>query len=85
MSDTDVRKTRWANGQNAEAREYEVDRQTLESPSSVVWWIDCPWCGREVKAYLWSLSGGGKRCECGALFGASGVAWKRWAAGTERQ
>ena len=29
---------------------------------------DCPFCGCWVAAYLWSLSGGGKRCHgCGAV------------------
>lgn len=28
---------------------------------------DCPFCHQTVDAYLWSLAGGGKRCECGAL------------------
>lgn len=61
----------------AESREYEVVSQTLEYPSSIVWHISCPWCGGSVKAYLWSLSGGGKRCECGAVFSAQGVAYKK--------
>lgn len=30
-------------------------------------WFACPFCGAEVKAYVWSLSGRGKRCECGAF------------------
>ncbi len=30
-------------------------------------WFDCPFCGVEVKGYVWSLNGGGKRCACGAL------------------
>lgn len=29
--------------------------------------IICPFCRVEVKAYLWSLAGSGKRCSCGAL------------------
>lgn len=24
--------------------------------------IECPWCGDEVVAYVWSLAGSGKRC-----------------------
>lgn len=28
--------------------------------------ITCPFCGRVVRAYIWSLAGGGKRCGCGA-------------------
>ena len=81
MSDKDIRRTKWSDVRNAEQREYVVNLATLERPSSVVHWIECPWCKREVKAYLWSLAGGGKRCSCGALFGSLGFAWKRWAAG----
>lgn len=51
-----------------ETREYRVTRRTVERPSSVVWYFDCPWCGAVIKAYLWSLSGGGKRCVWGALW-----------------
>jgi hypothetical protein len=29
-------------------------------------YIVCPFCGTENKAYLWSLAGSGKRCQCGA-------------------
>ena len=29
--------------------------------------IECPFCGRRVMAYIWSLAGSGKKCECGAL------------------
>lgn len=32
--------------------------------------FDCPWCGAELKANAWSLAGSGKRCQCGAIFGA---------------
>lgn len=38
--------------------------------------IDCPYCQRTVTAFLWSLSGGGKRCPCGAIFGSRGTAYK---------
>ncbi|CAN7516880.1 hypothetical protein LJR042_003533 [Microbacterium maritypicum] len=31
--------------------------------------VDCPFCGRAVEVFTWSLAGGGKRCKCGALFG----------------
>ena len=27
----------------------------------------CPFCDCVVEAYLWSISGSGKRCECGAV------------------
>jgi hypothetical protein len=29
--------------------------------------VDCPFCNRVVNCYLWSISGGGKKCECGAV------------------
>lgn len=29
--------------------------------------VDCPFCNRQVEAYVWSLSGSGKKCKCGAL------------------
>lgn len=38
--------------------------------------IRCPWCSAVFRAYVWSLSGGGKRCRCGALFGSAGRCWK---------
>ncbi len=27
----------------------------------------CPWCLHHTRCYIWSLSGSGKLCECGAL------------------
>lgn len=36
-------------------------------------YITCPFCGEVVKAYIWSLCGGGKKCPCGALHGSMGV------------
>lgn len=61
-----------------ETRPYVVKHESLERPSSVVYLIDCPFCQQEVKAYLWSISGGGKRCKCGALLTRRGDAhhWK---------
>lgn len=29
--------------------------------------LRCPFCGLDVIAYIWSLCGSGKRCDCGAL------------------
>lgn len=74
--DSGFRKTTW-DDRNTDQREYTLSSSTLEHPSSIVWWFDCPWCGGEIKAYLWSLSGGGKRCDCGAIFGADGRGFKR--------
>lgn len=39
--------------------------------------IECPFCIGSSWAYVWSLCGGGKRCEykdCRALFGSTGQA-----------
>jgi hypothetical protein len=53
-----------------ERRQITLRRVGLERPSSVIWYIECPFCNSDVKAYLWSLSGGGKRCDdCGAILG----------------
>ena len=30
-------------------------------------YITCPFCNEEVKAYIWSLAGCGKKCSCGAV------------------
>lgn len=35
-------------------------------------YIYCPFCRSEILAYAWSLAGGGKRCDCGALHGTRG-------------
>lgn len=35
--------------------------------------LRCPFCEIPVTAYVWSLNGGGKRCDCGALAGRDGV------------
>lgn len=58
-----------------EERRFTVFRRDLEPPSSIVLFVDCPFCGDEVKAYLWSLSGGGKRCLCGAMLSSRGQAF----------
>ncbi len=55
-----------------ERRLYTVHRTGLERPSSLTQYFKCPWCQQEVKAYVWSLAGGGKRCDCGAIFGMTG-------------
>ena len=40
--------------------------------------IECPFCGTHFWAYVWSISGGGKKCEnkrCGAMHTSSGIAY----------
>lgn len=64
------------NKPECEKLEYRKLSESMEHPSSVVWYIECPFCLAEVKAYLWSLCGGGKRCGCGALMGSLGTAYK---------
>lgn len=56
-----------------ELRKYHVKRQGMERDaegraSQKAIWFDCPFCGIEVKARVWSLCGRGKRCGCDALF-----------------
>lgn len=60
-----------------ECRQIVVHRVGLEHKSSNTIYFYCPFCRDEVKAYVWSLVGGGKRCDCGALFaGGSGRAYQ---------
>jgi hypothetical protein len=58
----------WAN-----ARPYKVKRTGIKAPSSNWSDIECPFCGQEVRAYWWSISGGGKRCLCGAKHNSAGM------------
>lgn len=73
-----VTKTRYAdiNKPECEHREYRVTRTGMERPSSRIVYIECPFCKDEVKCYVWSISGGGKRCGCGALLSSTGEAHK---------
>lgn len=48
------------------ARPYRVIRSGLKQPSSNWSDIVCPFCSAIVRAYWWSLCGGGKKCTCGA-------------------
>jgi hypothetical protein len=51
----------------AECREHSSTAvQPVQNGRSYCY-VTCPFCGAEVKAYVWSLAGGGKRCPCGAL------------------
>lgn len=64
-----------------ERRKYRVKRRNMERDATgratqKTIWFDCPFCGTEIKARVWSLSGNGKRCECEALFYAGGMTCK---------
>lgn len=68
----------WQQPDAVEMREYRAHCESMEPPSSIVLYFHCPFCRSEVKAYLWSLSGSGKRCDCGAMFSSRGygIHWK---------
>lgn len=39
--------------------------------------VDCPWCGeKRILIYIWSFSGGGKKCDCGAMLSFHGATKK---------
>jgi len=59
-----------------ETKTFTVHRGGLEHRSSNTIYFNCPFCGVEVKAYVWSLCGGGKRCECGAFHVGSATSYK---------
>ncbi len=49
-----------------EERKDNYRTNTVSEFGRSYYFITCPFCGVEVKAYVWSISGGGKKCECGA-------------------
>lgn len=57
-------------------REFKVlDRRSEMGKSRV--YIECPFCLTRFWAYIWSISGGGKKCEnkqCGAIHTSFGIA-----------
>jgi hypothetical protein len=58
--------------QAEECRPYETFNPISEMGQSRVT-AECPYCGRHLKVYLWSLAGCGKRCPCGALITKHGA------------
>lgn len=53
-------------------KEYEEKPHTRVAVSNRAWGgsmvvVECPFCGDWTKAYVWSMAGVGKKCECGAL------------------
>ena len=47
---------------DAETRQCFYSPRTSEHGRSTIF-VECPFCGRENVAYMWSFCGGGKRCE----------------------
>lgn len=57
---------------DSKARSYEITGSGMKPPSSKWINIKCPFCSGVVRAYLWSLWGGGKKCSCGSKHSAWG-------------
>jgi transcription elongation factor Elf1 len=53
-------------------RSFSVKREVRET-GRTRWIFDCPFCGAETTAFLWSLAARGKRCTCGALHSMTGT------------
>ena len=62
-----------------ERRRITIHGHGLEHRSSTTIYFNCVFCGTEIKAYMWSLYGCGKRClKCEAFYTGSGygIQWK---------
>jgi len=60
-----------------EPKQYTSSRYVREANGKTHFDIKCPFCGEVVTAYLWSLSGGGKKCPCGAMHSAHGLTFPK--------
>lgn len=47
-----------------------IKRVSLPGTTYVI--LECPFCLTNVKVYVWSIRGGGKRCQCGAMHSGLG-------------
>lgn len=65
-------KTTWndVNKPNCERAPFKVVARIEQNGKTRVQ-IVCPFCSNPLWAYVWSLSGSGKRCSCGALIGST--------------
>lgn len=63
---------------NVETAQWTCDGDHPQANGRTYTYITCPFCRASVRAYIWSLTGGGKRCTCGALHGGRGQSY-RWA------
>jgi hypothetical protein len=69
-------KTTFRDAAEADQREHERSATSSLFGRSFCY-ITCPFCHERVRAYVWSLAGGGKRCPCGALHGNLGMTYKK--------
>lgn len=60
-------------GNRIESRQIEGYKRKESRAGKTRVLLSCPFCQGDLWAYVWSLSGGGKRCDCGALAGADGT------------
>lgn len=52
-----------------EVRAFLYVRQESSRMGRTVERVGCPFCKADVRTYLWSRCGSGKRCTCGAMLG----------------
>lgn len=57
----------------SERRFYRVVSENRQPAGRSTVDVECPFCETVTQARVWSLVGGGKRCECGALFNSGPV------------
>jgi hypothetical protein len=68
------KRTSWGAADHAAGRPFAGQYHPRPNGRSF-WRIVCPFGGETFEAYAWSLSGGGKVCPCGHMFGGSGLAY----------
>jgi len=71
-------KTTWDDRKAAEKREHKSTCRNSKQAGKSSYWITCPFCDKEVIAYVWSIAGGGKRCpNCGAMHSYYGTSHRK--------
>ena len=59
--------------ESRESKEHNVYEGSREHGRSTVF-IECPFCGEQTEAYVWSLNGSGKKCwKCKAVHTGMGM------------
>lgn len=67
------------NGNTRETREHSRTARVSVQNGRSYCYVTCPFCDQVTRAYIWSLSGGGKKCQCGALHCGWGMSFKETA------